>query len=253
MKLKTLLTAQIAMLSLTLTGSIAWAGSSSPLTFGSTKNAALVVTPRADKTNMKDGQPLTEKMIKAADSYNDYTFEFEMTAYKGGTTVERGKFYFKKPRLIRLEEHGPLRKGSVAILTASGKVKGHAGGGLSFFVVDLSPNSSLLRSANGYPMVDSDLFSLAKALKKFVDEGKVALQAENQTTLANGNRVEMLEVYMKNDGPIYKRVAVDADTLLPVEWWDYEQGNLVSHSTWHNFAGNIGLTDATFTIKGAAK
>lgn len=202
---------------------------------------------------MKDGNQLIESMLKAAESYSDYVFEFEMTAYKNGTTVEHGKFYFKKPRLIRLEEMGPFRKGSVAVLTASGNVKGHTGGGLGFLVVDLSPRSSLLRSANGYPMVDSDLTSLAQALKKFVAEGKTAYMAENQTTTSNGTRVEMLEIYLEHDGPIYKRVAVDAKTLLPVEWWDYENGKLVSHSTWDKFQGNIGLDENTFTIKGASK
>jgi outer membrane lipoprotein-sorting protein len=204
-------------------------------------------------SNMKDGRPMIENMIKAAESYSDYVFEFEMTAYKSGTVIEHGKFYFKKPHLLRLEEMGPFRKGSVAVLTASGNAKGHSGGGLSFFVVDLNPRSSLLRSANGYPMVDSDLASLAHALKMFVEEGKIALVAENQTTLANGNKVEMLEVYMSDDGPIYKKVAVDPKTLLPVEWWDYENGKLVSHSTWDKFQGNLGLSDETFTIKGAAK
>lgn len=219
---------------------------------GGSKTSAQVVTQKPG-ANMKDGRPMIESMIKAAESYSDYVFEFEMNAYKSGTVVEHGKFYFKKPHLLRLEEMGPFRKGSVAVLTASGNAKGHSGGGLSFFVVDLSPRSSLLRSANGYPMVDSDLASLAHALKKFVEEGKIALVAENPTTLANGNKVEMLEVYMSGDGPIYKKVAVDAKTLLPVEWWDYENGKLVSHSTWDKFQGNIGLSDETFTIKGAAK
>lgn len=202
-----------------------------------------------------DGASYIEKMYQRADSYEDYLFEFEMTAYKNGKVVESGRFFYKKPHMIRLEETGKFRKGSVAILGKNGKVKAKAGGGLGFFVVDLAPDSGLLRSVNGYPMQDSDLASLARALKTFLKEGKTSRVTQDPLVFGDSEgKVHVLEVFhdgaMKN---IYKRVAVDPQSHLPVEWWDYENGKLVSHSRWKSFKGNLGLSEEVFTIKGATK
>ena len=209
-------------------------------------------TPLLNKADI-DGAEFIEKMIKSAEAYDDYTFEFTMTAYKSGTVVEDGKFFFKKPRLIRMEETGSFRHGSIAILGKNGKVKGKAGGPLGLFTVELSPHSSLLRSANGYPMVDSDLLSLAQALKQFLKNGDTARVTAEPTSLPAGN-VYILEVYHDfAKGDLFKRVAVDSHTMLPVEWWDFENNKLVSRSIWRSFKGNIGLSDDVFTVKGEAK
>lgn len=202
--------------------------------------------------DMVEGSSFIEKMVQRADAYNDYTFEYQMVAFKKGKVVEEGAFYYKKPRMIKLVEKGSFRKGSIAILGANGKVKAKPGGALSFLAVDLSPDSNLLRSANGYPMCDSDLYSLAKALKIFLKQGNVArVSSEPIVYGTNSDKVHLLEVFHDSDMKnIFKRVAVNPHTMLPVEWWDYENGKLVSHSTWKSFKGNIGLTEEAFTFKG---
>lgn len=200
-----------------------------------------------------DGANFIEKMVQKAGAYDDYQFEFKMTALKKGKVVEEGRFYFKKPRLIKLVETGKFRKGAIAILQSNGKVKAKPGGALNFVAVDLSPNSSFLRSANGHPMVDSDLYSLAKALKVFLKEGNVARVTQEPLVYGTtGERVHVLEVYHDKElKDIYKRVAVSPSTFLPVEWWDYENGKLMSQSYWKSFKGNVGLTEEVFTLKGA--
>lgn len=200
---------------------------------------------------MADGSHFVEHMISAADSYSDYSFDYQMTVYKGAKQViESGNFYFKRPKLMKLEVTQGKRDGAVAILGMDGKVKAKVKG-LGFLpTFSLSPDSGLLRSANGYPMVDSDFHSLAQALKKFISEGmsskvtRSALQLGTQST-----SVYVLEMY-RSDAQLFKRVFVDADKYLPVEWYDYEDGKLWSLSTWHNFKGNLGLSDKFFTVKG---
>jgi hypothetical protein len=127
--------------------------------------------PKAENASFTNAAPFIDRMLKAADSYKDYVFEYEMTNYKGKKLNEKGKFYFKKPRMMRLEEVGSFRKGSIAVMGSGGKIKAKPGGALSFMTVDLAPSSDYLRSANGYPMVDSDLTSLAQALKTFIEKG----------------------------------------------------------------------------------
>ncbi|MBU6453232.1 MAG: hypothetical protein KGS72_15725 [Cyanobacteria bacterium REEB67] len=204
---------------------------------------AMVPTPPP----MADGADFIQKMQSAADSYQDYYFEYKMSAFKHGTVVEEGKFWFKKPRLLRLEEIGEFKHGCTAILTASGKVKAKAGGALGVFTVDLAPQNNMLRSANGYPMVQSDLSSLAAALRKFLAEGKTAKVSQNALQISSQpQKVHILEIYQNPNHQIYKRVAVDSNSFLPVEWWDFESGKLVSHSIWKTFKGNIALSNTLF-------
>lgn len=212
--------------------------------------------PKADNAEYVNAAPFIERMLKAADSYKDYVFEYEMTNYKGKKLIEKGKFYFKKPRMMRLEEVGSFRKGSIAVMGSGGKIKAKPGGALSFMTVDLAPSSDYLRSANGYPMVDSDLSSLAQALKTFIEKDSCVARVTENTVQSTSNapsQVYMLEVYHGSnfEGEIYKRVAIDPKSMLPVEWWDYIDGKLSSHSIWNNFKGNVGLADDVFTIKGA--
>ncbi len=212
--------------------------------------------PKADNSDYVNAAPFIERMLKAADSYKDYVFEYEMTNYKGKKLIEKGKFYFKKPRMMRLEEVGSFRKGSIAVMGSGGKIKAKPGGALSFMTVDLAPSSDYLRSANGYPMVDSDLSSLAQALKTFIEKDSCVARVTENTVQSTSNapsQVYMLEVYHGSnfEGEIFKRVAIDPKSMLPVEWWDYIDGKLSSHSIWNNFKGNVGLADDVFTIKGA--
>lgn len=212
--------------------------------------------PKADNANFTNAAPFIDRMLKAADSYKDYVFEYEMTNYKGKKLIEKGKFYFKKPRMMRLEEVGSFRKGSIAVMGSGGKIRAKPGGALSFMTVDLAPSSDYLRSANGYPMVDSDLTSLAQALKTFIEKDSCVARVTENTVQSTSNapsQVYMLEVYHGSnfEGEIFKRVAIDPKSMLPVEWWDYIGGKLSSHSIWNNFKGNVGLADDVFTIKGA--
>jgi len=208
----------------------------------------------AFNSDMVDGAGFIDKMVAASDSYHDYSFGYTMKVFKNKKTiVEQGVFYFKKPRLIRLEETGDYKRGAVAILGANGKVKAHLGGGLKMFVVELDPSSNMLKSANGHPMIESDFYSLSMALKQFLKEGvtsQVTRDAFDMKT--EHDRVFILELRKtKTPSKLWKRVAVSAKTHLPVQWWDYEDdGDLWSHANWDSFKPNQQLADSLFNING---
>ncbi len=206
--------------------------------------------------DMRDGKDFVDEMVKAADALQDYTFHFEMTAYKkGGEVTEEGNFYFKKPRLLRLEEVGRYKRGSVAVLQNDGKVRAHLGGALKFIVVTLNPYAGELQSVNNYPMVDSDFLSLAQFLQNWVKQG-IQSRVSATPMLLNGStrKVYMVDMY-KASSPdtVLKRVFVDEDTKLPVEWYDFVNGQLWSRSVFKDIKTNAGLTDETFTMKGQSK
>lgn len=212
------------------------------------------LTVSAFNSEMVDGAGFIDKMVSSADSYQNYSFDYTMKVFKGKKTiVEQGVFYFKKPRLIRLEETGDFKKGSVAILGPNGKVKAHMGGSFKMFVVELDPGSNMLKSANGHPMVESDFTSLAQALKHFLKTGVTSQVTKEAFEMkAEHDRVYILELRKTHDQTkIWKRVAVSSRTHLPVQWWDYDDdGNLWSHANWDSFKPNQQLADSIFSMKG---
>lgn len=234
-------------------------GADAPATRVSTTSAdkkliSVLSGPRSTHLNheMLDGAQFIDRMHASADSFADYSFDYSMTVYKQDkTVVERGNFFFKRPKLMRLEVTEGKRNGAVAVLYPDGKVRAKLKTFAFMPAVSLAPDSSLLRSANGYPMVESDFSSLAQALKKFMKEGvgsRVSASSVMVGTLTTP--VYVLEMYNGTPDKLFKRVFVDADKYLPVEWYDYEDGKLFTLSTWHNFKGNSGLSDQLFTVKG---
>jgi len=62
--------------------------------------------------------------------------------------------------------------------------------------------------------------------------------------------VILVEMYKDNDaGRVLKRIFVDADSYLPVEWYDYRDGQLWSKSVFTNLVINPELKDSLFDIK----
>ncbi len=59
-----------------------------------------------------DGHGFVQHMMNAADALESYSFNYKMSALKDNKTlVEKGDFYFKKPKLMRLEVTEGKRKG----------------------------------------------------------------------------------------------------------------------------------------------
>lgn len=198
-----------------------------------------------------DNGAIVDRWAKAAQTLEDYTFNFQMEVFKdnGDKIVDKGTLWFKKPRLLRIEETGGPKSGSVAVLTKDGTVKAHMGGAMKFLTVSLSPDSNYLKSANGWPMVKSDFISLADAVKGYIKDGCVSKTSDGPVNIEGIGKVYDWSLYKPN-GVIYKRALFDPDNMQPVQWWDYVDGKVYAHSVWTGFRSNIGLSDKTFTIKG---
>src|SRR5207244_130021 len=74
----------------------------------------------------KPGNDFVEAMFASADALNDYSFHYEMAAFKGHNKVyEEGYFSFKRqPRLMKIQITAGPKKGSVAVMEKDGKVHG---------------------------------------------------------------------------------------------------------------------------------
>ncbi|MBX9878949.1 MAG: hypothetical protein K2Y22_10875 [Candidatus Obscuribacterales bacterium] len=208
--------------------------------------AAKQYTSDADK----DGKPFIDRMVKAADDLNDYSFLYEMNVFKKSRVIsQRGNLNYKKPRKMRIEVTDGANDGSVAVMTQPGKVKGHLGGVLSIFSGTVSDRSSYLLSINGWPMVDSDFLSLAQALKKYVyNDGKISKVTSDPVEWQDGKKYFVVELYETSPKRLWKRIAVDPGNLLPCYWVDYQEGQLWTYSLWKNVRLNPGIADSVFKL-----
>jgi outer membrane lipoprotein-sorting protein len=217
------------------------------------KLLSAVTSPQFDFSmeSKVDGKEFIDDMKSTLDSYNTYSFQYEMTVFKGKkVTEEKGNFYFKKPNLMRAEEIGNYKKGAIAVVDKNGKIKGHLGGALSAFTVTLQKDSDMLRSANGYSLLDSDFSSMAQVMQNFVKKGMQSKLSNRPINIEGiSSKVYVLELYKGSQNPeLFKRAYVDPKTLTPVEWFDYINGQLFAHTIWKNLQININLKDDIFTI-----
>lgn len=193
--------------------------------------------------SVADAKALVDGMERNAAALDEYKYDCEITSKKNGKTIkEAGTFYFKKPRNIRVDVTAGPKRGSVAVLRPDGKVRGHLGGMLKFFVATVSSNSSLLTSTTGHSLVQSDYKTLAAELQKYLKEGWTA----NMTRTADdGNYI--LEMTAPGEKR-HKRIVVDEKTLLPVEWENTAGGKLESNCKFKKLVVDPGLSPALFKI-----
>jgi len=212
-----------------------------------TANASVPAPQLIGKSsNMIDGISFIDKCKKASDSYTDYSFDYTQTVYKSKKpAVETGTVWAKKP-LLKVVVKSGSKAGCIAVLQANGQVRARGSGAFGLITVTLSPDSDMLRSANGWPMAESDFSSIWKAMQGYAKEGcpaKVSQDAVDEPSQTS--KVYVLEM-TKQNGQMYKRALINPQTTLPVEWWDYQNGQVYAHSLWNDFKGNQGLSDAFF-------
>jgi outer membrane lipoprotein-sorting protein len=199
---------------------------------------------------MIDGRQMVDAMHQHASELNDYSLGYQVTVFKKQSTVkEKGNLYFKKPQMLRLEETGQYKKGSVAVIGKDGKARAHAGGFTKFITVTLAPDDDELVASNGEAMKDSDLASQGATLQNLLKQG-VKARASKKPIAVKGvtDPTYVLELYRaETPQRVLKRIFLDPITFLPVRWDDYDIAD-PSVSTWTNVKTNIGLKDQLFTL-----
>ena len=209
---------------------------------------ALVVL---DAGEMVDGASTVAEMGKAAQQLDDYALVFETVTFKKNkdTIAEKGRLFFKKPKLMRLEEIGDYQKGSIVVIGKDGKAHARGGGLARFITLTLAPDDKQLNAANGDRMIDSDFISLAAGLQKRLQMGQKMRASRTPITAGGVNRPALLlELYKPADPKnVLKRLWVDPKTYLPIRWDDYDYAMPCS-STWTEIKANPGLGDEVFRL-----
>lgn len=212
------------------------------------KSAAASPTNFVSPSQANDGSPLFQTLLDRAQSLKGYLFESTLTTFKDGRTIkETGKVYFKRPNLLRFEVvSAGNRSGAVVIRQADGSVKAKMGNGLFGAIkLSLSPTSRMLRTANGFSVLDSDFVTLIKSSLKSTTK---MLATKSPTPYSSSGRAYVLEAY-EPDGAVSQRIAIDPDQKLPLEWSIFKDGHISSVMRLSNIQIKPDISDDYFVLE----
>ncbi|MBX9687721.1 MAG: hypothetical protein K2X27_13530 [Candidatus Obscuribacterales bacterium] len=187
-----------------------------------------------------DAKSILQNSLERIHGIKAYSLETVLTTYSDkGLVVETGNLYFKSPNLLRFEVlKAGSRSGSVLVREADGKIEGTMGGFLKGLKVSFSPASKLLKSANGFSILDSDLETLLSRLYKNSNPQM------NCLALKSPEIVELLE----SDGDVAERVVFDSEQDIPSQWSIFRAKKLFSVLKLSNLKTRPELTDEFFSL-----
>lgn len=202
-----------------------------------------------------DGSAALKALIDRVKVMRDYWYESKLTTInsKGKTIVEAGKFYFKAPQMVRFEATAAGQKtGSIVVKQPNGKIRAKAAGIFGGLTLSLSPHSKLLRTSNGYNIIESDLSTLLETLRQEVGTQLKCLSSSGPCSYPGLAKVYVLE-FVGNGDAVSQRIALDTERKLPVAWTIFNGGKLFSVVQVGKLAVNADIDDALFVLGGPAK
>lgn len=216
----------------------------SPSWAGATVDEFLLSPESLCASSGNDGRDELQSMLDRVRKLKGYSYDSILTTYTGGKKViEIGKLYFKTPNLVRFEViKSGSRSGAVVVKQADGKIRGHMGGVFRGMKVTLSPDSKILKSANGFSIMQADLESLLSGVAK-----KATGDLRCLAVGPGSGRPAVVEI-LESDGDVADRIAVDSRAKLPSEWSIFNSNKLVSALQLNNVVERNDLSDDLFTF-----
>ena len=225
--------------------SVAFALLSVPPSFAGAAVEELLLSPQSLCANSgNDGHDELQSMLERVHRLKGYSYDSVLTTYVGDKKVtEIGKLYFKNPNLVRFEViKSGSRSGAVVVKQADGKIRGRMGGMFKGIKVTLSPDSKILKTANGFSIMQSDLDSLISGVAK-IAKGDLRCLA-----LGPGSGRPAIVEILESDGDVEHRIAVDSRSKLPSEWNIFNSSKLFSTLQFNNIEERNDLSDSMFTF-----
>jgi outer membrane lipoprotein-sorting protein len=199
------------------------------------------ISPRGQASSPLAPKELIDSMRRSFEQLSDYQCENVTTKYKTvQPKIDSHNYYFKKPRLIRLEVTSGKDKGAVAVFNQKGKVRAKAGGILGIFTITMEPNDKRLQDKDGSTFVDSHFGGTIKDMERALSEGTATI-----TEVDRGRRLIQLQIERPNKRDL---IFIDPQLMLPLEWHSIREGKLNSITEWRNLRVNVGLSDSLFQM-----
>jgi len=185
---------------------------------------------------------IANKLSKRFEGVEDYTCVAD-AHYRSGFLAEDKVFkvFFKRPQMVRIEVLAGDNAGAVAVLTKDLKVKGHAGGWLSWLVLSPPIDSTLVTTIRGHRLDQSHFLHL-------VNNIKIASTFEGVTAreeYLDGTKHYVLEGGL---GESIGRIYIDPSRWQIKKVLEYEKGVEVVNVAYYDIVINPGLDEELFDL-----
>ena len=187
------------------------------------------------------GEDVLSRWKRSFDKISTYRCKCIYRSEFDGVIEERVyNYYFKKPKLIRMEITSGKDKGSVAVYK-DGKVRAHKGGILSFIVLTFDVRDKMVCDRRGKGMDTTDWGYVIEEMERASKAGRMKVWR---------GKLEGKEVYvMEADlGETSDRIYLSADTLIPLRREGLERGKVVSYEIYKDVELNVPLDDKLFKL-----
>jgi outer membrane lipoprotein-sorting protein len=188
-------------------------------------------------------------ILQNYESVVDYQCRLNVRSYLGIKREERIiNFYFKKPKLIRmdiLKGTRPGDSGSIGVYKGGDKVTGRQGGLLSGIVIKVSKENPLVTTIRGVGLHESDLETVFAQLAFYEAKGRIDFRDAGSSYVFTCTALNPAE----NEGISKDLVWIDSRNLLITKNERYEGDRLVQAASWGEYIVNAGLPEELFDVK----
>jgi hypothetical protein len=207
-----------------------------------------LVPPLSSAADPPTPRSVVEAFAAMYASLSDYQCRMDEQCWQGRRFEERTiNFYFKKPRLIRMDILRGNRfgdTGSVGVYRGDGRVRGRKGGLLGFLAITVDKHDPQATTVRGLAFDESALQATLEKLRFHLAQSACALSVV-------GGRYEL--VFEPRDPSVNRGVTrdvirLDAATLLPASSDSWEGERLVQHAQWSSYIIDAGLPDQLFDV-----
>jgi outer membrane lipoprotein-sorting protein len=196
--------------------------------------------------NSADGTAMFQALTDRIKGLKSYWYDSTLTTYQDKPVRETGRLYFKHPNLVRFEvKSAGMKSGAVVVRQPDGIIKGKMGGLFGAMKMTLTPNSKLLKTANGYNVLDSDLYSLLESTR---GEPVKYVVSQSPTAYPGVDRAFIMEL-IETDGDVAHRIILDEKRKLPLEWNVFKNKRLFSTMKLNELQIRPDLTDELFVFE----
>ncbi len=167
-----------------------------------------------------------------------------------GATEEVIRYYYKKPGFIRMEFIKPHGGALLVYDPTARTVRLRPFGFVPSFVLTLGPNNSLVKSAQGHRVDESDIGALLRRVKRLQEHGTTALAGED-TVAGRSAVIVSVEGYkgVSLEGIHRYLLWLDKITLLPLKTTTFDSsGNPVEEVLMDDLEVNVPLEDSLFRL-----
>lgn len=214
-----------------------WIALISPLILSAPLYSQIAMTPR-------EVIDLFEERLAAIADYQCRMYEWSAKGRR--EEIRYINFYFKQPRLIRMDIIKGNRSGdtgSIGVLRSNGKVQGRKGGLLSPFVISVDKESALATTIRGVTFDQSDAKAALERLRFLMERSRLRFSGKEEGWLFDFHLVE------PEEGITRETLFLSSENIMPLYTESFEGDELVQTVQWRSYIINAGLPDEFFDVR----